>query len=60
MGVASTMASRLRRLSHGDVCIACAYWLPTDGFLVAVTVQAHALVHSVPYKHALASSRGLG
>jgi hypothetical protein len=32
VGVASTTASRSRRLLHGDVCIGCAYWLPADGF----------------------------
>jgi hypothetical protein len=42
------------------MCIGCAYRLPTDGFLAAVTVQAHALVHIVPCMHDLASSLGLG
>ena len=31
VGVASTVASRSRRLSHGIVRIGCAYWLPADG-----------------------------
>ena len=60
VGVASTSASRSRRLLHGAVCIGCAYRLPADGFLVAVTMQVHALVRSVPYRHALASNLGLG
>ena len=31
VGVASTTASRSRRLLHGVVCIGCAYQLPADG-----------------------------
>jgi hypothetical protein len=31
VGVASITASRSRRLSHGAVCVGCAYWLPADG-----------------------------
>ena len=31
VGVASFTASRSRRLSHGAVCVGCAYRLPADG-----------------------------